>query len=58
MEKLKAKFGIRVWVIRCDNVGENIDFEKEAEHEQLGIRFEYTVVSTPQQNCTVEYIVC
>ena len=54
VKKLYEEFGIRVWVIRCDNMGENKDFEKEVEHEQLGLRFEYTVVSTPQQNGRVE----
>ncbi len=54
VKKLKAEFGIRVWVIRCDNTKGNADFKREVEHERFGLRFEYTAGSTPQQNCRVE----
>ena len=48
------ELGITVKVIRCDNAGENIAFEKEAEKEKLGLTFEYTAPKTPQQNGRVE----
>ena len=46
--------GIDVKIIRCDNAGENVSFQKEAEELNLGLVFEYTAPDTPQQNGRVE----
>ncbi len=54
IKELKAKFGITVKYIRCDNAGENIALEKACEQEGLGITFKYTAPNTPQQNGRVE----
>ena len=54
IKDLKAKYGITVKIIRCDNAGENIAFEKASKQEGLGLTFEYTAVNTPQQNGRVE----
>ena len=40
--------------IRCDNAGENKQFEKDATKDNLGLKFEYTAVNTPQQNGRIE----
>ena len=54
IKELKPKFGITVKYIRCDNAGENKALEKACKQEGLGITFEYTTPSTPQQNGRVE----
>ncbi len=54
IKELKAKFGIIVKNTRCDNAGENIALDKARNQEGLGITFEYTAQSTPQQNGRVE----
>ena len=51
---LKAKYGIGVKNIRLDNSGENRSLQKECEKQNLGIIFEFTAPSTPQQNSVVE----
>jgi hypothetical protein len=38
----------KVKFIRCNNAGENINFEKEAKKEGLGLTFEYPARNTPQ----------
>ena len=54
IKNLKAQYNITVKIIRCDNAGENVAFEKAAKDEGLGLKFEYTAVNTPQQNGRVE----
>ncbi|MCP4746065.1 MAG: transposase family protein, partial [Desulfobacteraceae bacterium] len=54
IKELKAKHGILVKIIRLDNSGENNALEKLYKQEGLGIKFEYTVPGTPQQNGRVE----
>ena len=46
--------GIDVKIIRCDNAGENKQFERDCKKEGLGLTFEYTAPGTPQQNGRVE----
>ena len=41
-------------IIRCDNAGENKKMEEMCIDQDLGIKFEYTAVRTPQQNGRVE----
>jgi hypothetical protein len=53
IKQLRSK-GITVKIIRCDNAGENVSFQKEAEELNLGLVFEYTAPDTPQQNGRVE----
>ena len=53
IKKLR-NMGIIVKIIRCDNAGENIDFEREANEKGLDLQFEYTAPDTPQQNGRVE----
>eukprot|EP01083_Nonionella_stella_P004795 13981_1 len=54
VKDLKAKHGMSVRNIRCDNAGENTYLEKMCKREGLGITFEYTAPDTPQQNGRVE----
>ena len=54
VKELKAEFNIGVEIIRCDNAGENTSFEEARKRKGLNIKFEYTVVNTPQQNGKVE----
>ena len=54
IKDLKAKHGIQVKYIRCDDAGENHKFEQEAKQEGLGLQFEYTGPGTPQRNAKVE----
>ena len=51
---LKMKYGIEVKQLRCDNAGENIKAQEEAEKQGLGLEFEFTAPDTPQQNGRVE----
>ena len=53
IKKLRS-MGIIVKIIRCDNAGKNIDFEREAKEKGLDLKFEYTASDTPQQNGRVE----
>ena len=53
IKQLRNK-GIAVKIIRCDNAGENVSFQKEAEELDLGLVFKYTAPDTPQQNGRVE----
>ena len=46
--------GTNAKIIRCDNAGENIAFERAAEQEGLNLKFEYTAPDMPQQNGRVE----
>ena len=48
--------GKPVQIMRCDNAGENKTLETTTQHSmyQLGITFEYTARSTPEQNSRVE----
>jgi len=50
LKELHDMYERRVQRIRCDNAGENQAFEKECIEKELGIVFEYTAPSTPQQN--------
>ena len=54
IKELKAKNGIEVKFIRCDNAGENNSLEEECKKEGLGVTFEYTAVNTPEHNGRVE----
>ena len=54
IKALKARHGIHVKIIRCDNAGENEVLERESEKNQLGIIFEYSAPGTPQLNGVVE----
>eukprot|EP00957_Ditylum_brightwellii_P031781 2410183-Ditylum_brightwellii.AAC.1 len=53
--KLKES-GMPVKVIRCDNAGENLLLQKQANSAawKLNIKFEYTARDTPQQNSLAE----
>ena len=51
---LKTKYGIDVKNIRLDNTGENRSLQKECDKQNLGIIFEFTAPSTPQQKSVVE----
>ena len=53
LRELKAK-GIAVKRIRCDNAGENKQFDRACNHNGWSIQFEYTAPGTPQQNGKVE----
>ena len=46
--------GVTITHLRCDGAGENYAFQKASEEQQLGIHFEFTPISTPQHNGTVE----
>ena len=46
--------GKTVKYIRCDNAGENVKLKEECDRLNLGIEFEFTAPSTPQQNGIVE----
>eukprot|EP00977_Amphora_coffeiformis_P021979 scaffold10145_cov84-Amphora_coffeaeformis.AAC.1 len=48
------KKDIKVKTFRCDNAGENKDFEKVIKNSKYDIKFEYTAPGTPQQNGVVE----
>ena len=52
--KQLRKEGTKVKINRCNNVGVNVKFQKEAKEEDLGLGFEYTAPDTPQQNGRVE----
>ena len=54
IKELKAKNGIAVKTIRCDNAGENKKLEKDSKKDGLGLNFEYTAPGMPQQNGRVE----
>ena len=54
VKKLKAEFNIDMKIIRCDSAWENKLFEEASKREGLNIKFEDTVVNTPQQNGRVE----
>ena len=47
IEDLKAKHGMEVKVLRCDNAGENFKTEELCVKEGLGIVFECTAPDTP-----------
>ena len=54
IDRLKKENGITVRNIRCDNAGENKKLEEKCIEKSLGVKFEYTVVGTPQQNGRIE----
>jgi hypothetical protein len=54
VKKLNAIEHIHVKYIRCDDAGENMDFEKQSIAASLGLAFEYTGPGTPQYNGTVK----
>ena len=54
IKKLMNEEGINVEIIRCDNAGENYKLKEVLENENMGIKFEFTAVDTPQQNGKVE----
>ena len=54
IKRLKTENKITVDTIRCDNAGENKKMEEMCIDQDLGVRFEYTAVGTPQQNGRVE----
>jgi transposase InsO family protein len=51
---LKAKHGVRVERIRCDNAGENKLLETVSRKQGYGLEFEYTPPGSPQFNGKVE----
>ena len=54
IKELKAKYGIEAKYIRCDNAGKNNALKCACLEEGLGVSFEMTAPSTPQQNGKVE----
>ena len=54
LKELKTKYKIKVQRIRMDNAGENKMLAKSCDHNEMGIKFEYTAPGTPQQNGVVE----
>jgi transposase InsO family protein len=54
IKDIQAKHKKNVKYIRCDNAGENSSLETLLHKEGLGIAFEYSARSTPQQNGKVE----
>ena len=54
IQELKAKYGIDIKYIRLDTSGDNRSLQKECDKQNLGIIFEFTAPSTPQQNSVVE----
>ena len=54
IKRLKTENKITMGTIRCDNMGENKKMEEMSINQDLGVRFEYTSVGTPQQNGRVE----
>jgi transposase InsO family protein len=54
IKDIQAKHKKNVKYIRCDNAGENSSRETLLHKEGLGITFEYSARSTPQQNGKVE----
>lgn len=54
IKELRTKKPNAVECIRCDNAGENYSLQKECEKQGLGVTFEFTARSTPQQNGKVE----
>ena len=54
IKRLNIENGIKVKAVRCDNAGENKKMEEKCVAENLGVKFEYTAVGTPQQNGRVE----
>ena len=50
IKDLKKKLGCDVKFSRCDNTGENVKTQELCLKEGLGITFEFTAVSAPQQN--------
>ena len=54
IKDLKTKYNLQVQWLWCDNAGESQAFEWMCNQEGLGIHFEYTAPSTPQQNGCIE----
>ena len=54
LKELKTKYKIKVQRIRMDNAGENKMLAKSCDHNEMGIKFEYTAPGAPQQNGVVE----
>ena len=54
IKDLKARYGIDVKTITCDNAGKNKKFEKDLLKDGMGLKFKYTAVNTPQQNGQIE----
>ena len=54
IKQLEAEFGIHVKIIRCDNAGENLAFQRASQQEGMGLKFEYTAPGTPEQNGRAE----
>ena len=48
IKDLKAIHSNSVGYSRCDNVGENENFERACKQEGIGIEFEYTVPGSTQ----------
>ena len=54
IKEFKAKYGYVVKYIQCDNAGENMALVLVCKQKDLGIHFECTMPSTPQQNGRVQ----
>ena len=50
IKNLKNKYNLQIQYLHCDNMGENVIFKKVCKQEGLGVDFEYSVPSMPQQN--------
>ena len=55
IKTLKAKYDIQIRYTQCNNARENEDFESICKQEGMGIEFECTAPSMPQQNGHVEH---
>ena len=49
-----AIYHVNVRYIHCNNAEENEDFEWLWKQEAMGVKFNYTVLGTPQQNGRME----
>ena len=49
-KNLNDNYKIEIRDLRCDNLADNVKFQKIAEEEGLGIQFEFNAPYTRQQN--------
>ena len=54
VNNLKLKLNLQVQRLPCNNAGKNQAFKRTCKQEGLGINFEYTAPSMPQQNGCIE----
>lgn len=53
-DEIMEKLGHKVNIIRCDNAGENTKLQKATRKHKIGIKFEFTARSDPEQNAIIE----